>query len=172
MTTQAQPETPLHGLLTCGVCAEELVPTDSGRGRNSQYRCLSGPANGWQPCNTPRLDVALTDDLLLRRILHKLMTNEFIATALEEATGSPQGDPTGEHGLTKREVKSLKEDPEGFVASIGGTLAARKFLGGFIAEIQIQTDRAVVCYSIPLPDTNPLAGRYQQHIWLSEISLD
>ena len=120
----------------------------------------------------PRLDVALTDDLLLRRILHKLMTNEFIATALEEATGSPQGDPTGEHGFTKREVKSLKDDPEGFVASIGGTLAARKFLGGFIAEIQIQTDRAVVCYSIPLPNTNPLAGRYQQHIWLSEISLD
>ena len=172
MTTQAQPETPLQGLLTCGICAEELVPTDSGRGRNSQYRCLSGPAKGWQPCNTPQPDVALTDDLLLRRILHTLITNETIATVLEEATGSPEGDPTGEHGFTKREVKSLKDDPQRFVASIGGTLAARKFLGGFIAEIQIQADGAIICYSIPLPDTNPLAGRYQQHVRLPEISLD
>ena len=172
MTTQAQPETPLHGLLTCGICAEEMVPTDNGRSRNLLYECLSGPANGWQPCNTPQPDVAPTDDLLLRRILHTIMTNETIATVLEEATGSPQGDPTGEHGFTKREVKSLKDDPEGFVASIGGTMAARKFLGGFIAEIQIQPDRPVVCYSIPLPGTNPLAGRYQQHIWLSGDSLD
>ena len=172
MTTQAHPETPLHGLLTCGACAEELAPTDTGRNDTPIYKCLSGPENGCPLCYTPLLDVGLTDDLLLRRILQTLLSNETIAVVLDEATGSPSGDATGEHGLTKHEVTSLRSDPQSFVTSIGGTLAARKFLGRFIAEIQVLADRAVICYSIPLPDTNPLSGRYQQHVWLAGETLD
>ena len=171
MTTTTPPRTPLDGILTCGVCAEQMGVEQGNQGQEPRYTCQPSPRNGWTECRTPRLRVEAADGLIIGEILRSIITEETTAMVLDAATGSPEGDETGEHGLTKREVASLRDRPTEFVSSVGGPARARDFLAGFIDEIQAHPDRATVCYILPLPKGSPLEGKTRQDVALTQASL-
>ena len=51
------------------------------------------------------------------------------------------------------------------------TTESRDFLGTIVAEIQVHTRRAVICYTFPLPGDSPLAGMRRQEVDLPEEAL-
>ena len=61
--------------------------------------------------------------------------------------------------LTRKDVQEVRANPERFVLAAGGAPRTREFLSGFIAGIRIHAGKAVICYSIPLPEDSPLAER-------------
>ena len=164
MTTTTPPRTPLDGIITCGACAEPLDIEPGNAGQEPRYTCRPSPGNGWTECGTPKLRAHQADALIIGEILRSVITEEATARLLTEATGSPEGDETGEHGLTMREVDRVKNNPAEFAYSVGGTTRARDFLAGFIDGIQVHQDRATVCYALPLPSNSPLEGLTSQDV--------
>jgi hypothetical protein len=47
----------------------------------------------------------------------------------------------------------------------------KALLGIIVAEIQVHTRTAVICYALPLPGDSPLAGMRRQEIDLPEEAL-
>jgi hypothetical protein len=166
MTTTTPPRTPLDGITTCGECAEPMAVELRNGNQEQQYACRPSPGNGWTECGTPKLRAHQADVLIIGEILSSIITEETTAVVLDAATGSPEGDETGEHGLTKREVASLNDRPTEFVSSVGGPARARDFLAGFIDEIQVHPDRVTICYILPLPNGSPLEGKIRQDVIL------
>jgi hypothetical protein len=164
MTTTTPPRTPLDGIITCGACAEPLDIEPGNAGQEPRYTCRPSPGNGWTECGTPKLRAHQADVLIIGEILDSIITDETTEMILAAATGSPKGDQTGEHGLTNREVDRLKNNPAEFTTSLGGATKARDFLAGFVDEVQVHQDRAIVCYALPLPSSSPLEGLTSQDV--------
>ena len=61
-------------------------------------------------------------------------------------------------------MQELGENPERLVLAADRTQESRDFLGTIVAEIQVYTKRAVICYTFPLPGDSPLAGMRRQEI--------
>ena len=80
-------------------------------------------------------------------------------------------DEAREHSLTNQDVQELGENPERLVLAADSTWESRDFLGKMVAEIQVHTRTAVICYTLPLPGDSPLAGMRRQEIALPPEAL-
>ena len=77
-------------------------------------------------------------------------------------------DEAREHSMTRQDLQEVGENPERFALAAGGDPRTRDFLIGFIAGMRIHAEKAVICYSIPLPEDSPLTGMRRQEIDLPE----
>ena len=68
-------------------------------------------------------------------------------------------------------MQELGENPERLVLAGDRTTESRDFLGTIVAEIQVHTKRAVICYALPLPGDSPLGGMRRQEIDLPAEAL-
>ena len=141
---------------------------DTGNGQESRYAWRSGPGNGWSRCPTPRLHARAAEVLLIGKVLQTVLTDETISRVLSVSNNPQRYDEAWEHGLTRQDLQEVREIPERFVLAAGGALRTRDFLSGFIAGMRIHAGRAVIHYSISLPEDSPLAGTRQQEIDLPE----
>ena len=148
---------PFDGLLTCGQCGERMRLED---GPTPQYICQHG-------CSTPRLRAGAVDTMLLGAVLEEILTPSNTTTLLEAANEELEGETRAEHILTDRDIEDLKKKPDLLVHATGSVAETRNLLRRFLEEIQIHPGRAVVRYSIPLPDDSPLARMKHQEIDLS-----
>ena len=57
------------------------------------------------------------------------------------------------------------------VLAADSTRESRDFLGTIVAEIQVYTKTAIICYALPLPGDSPLAGLRRQEIDLPAEAL-
>ena len=81
------------------------------------------------------------------------------------APNDPQRyDAAPEHSLTRRDVQELRENPKLLVLAADSTQETRDLLGIIVAEIQVHTKTAVICYALPLPGDSPLAGIRRQEV--------
>ena len=100
--------------------------------------------------------------------MRTVLTEENICRVLAVANDPQRYDTACERSLTRRDVQELGEDPERLVLAGDRTTESRDFLGKVIAEIQVHTRTAVICYALPLPGDSPLAGILRQEIDLPE----
>ena len=166
------PQTPtksaLDALITCGNCGQPMVLDDTREEQEAYYACQPGPGNSWSRCPTPRLHARSAEILLVGNVLQTVLTDEAISRVLAVANDPGRYDEAREHRLTRQDAQELMENSERLVLAVGRTVESREFLGRFIAGIQIHDERAVICYSIPLPEDSPLAGMRRQEIDLPE----
>ena len=101
-------------------------------------------------------------------MLQTVLTDENISRVLAVANDPQRYDEAREHRLTRQNLQEVRENPERFVLAAGRTAESREFLGRFITQIQVRAGKAVVHYSIPLPEDSPLAGTRRQEIKLPE----
>ena len=87
---------------------------------------------------------------------------------LAVANGPQRYDEARERSLTRKDVQELGENPERLVLAADRTTESRDFLDKIVAEIQVYTKRAVICYALPLPEDSPLAGMRRQKVDLPE----
>ena len=109
--------------------------------------------------------------LLVRTVLRTVLTEENICRVLAVANDPQRYDTACERSLTRRDVQELGEDPERLVLAGDRTTESRDFLGKVIAEIQVHTKIAVICYVLPLPGDSPLVGMRRQEIDLPAEAL-
>ena len=139
--------------------------------QEARYACRPGPGNGWSWCPTPRLHAHSAEVLLVGNVPQTVLTDETISRVLAVANDPGRYDEAREDRLTRQDVQELMENSERLVLAVGRTAESREFLGRFIAGIRIHTEKAVICYSIPLPEGSPLAGTRRQEIDLPEEML-
>ena len=165
---RTSPKAVLEGLITFGSCGQPMALDDDQGGQEARYACRPGPGNSWGQCPTPRLHARRTEPLLVRAVLRTVLTEENISSVLAVANDPGRYDEAREHRLTRQDLQEVREIPERFVLATGGPPRTRDFLSGFIAGMRTHAGRAVVHYSIPLPEDSPLAGTRQQEIDLPE----
>ena len=119
-------------------------------------------------CPTPRLHALRAEVLLVRTALQTVLTEENISRVLAVANDPQRYDTARERSLTRKDVQELGENPERLVLAADSTRKSRYFLGTIVAEIQVYTKRAVICYTLPLRGDSPLAGMRRQEIDLPE----
>ena len=168
MTTNTRPESALDGLLTCAECGGPMACTE---GPEPRYACQPTPANGRNRCRTPELHTGQADDLIIGAVLQAILTERNITTALAAANGLQPDDDAPGYRFTREEIQQLKGHPELFFQAVGGAVAARDFLCGFITEIRVHPGKSVIHYAIPLPAESPLAGMRQQKIRIPKEAL-
>ena len=167
---RTSPKSVLDGLITCGSCGQPMTLDDAQRGQEALYACEPGP--GQSRCPTPRLHARSAEVLLIGKVLQTVLTDETISRVLDAAnnpqavrrstgTQADQAGPTGGQGKPGTLRPGHRQD----------LLESREFLGRFIAGIRIHAEKAVICYSIPLPEDSPLAGMRRQEIDLPEEML-
>ena len=166
VTIGSTPISVLEGLITCGSCGQPMALDDTQGGQEALYACEPGP--GQSRCPTPRLHARSAEVLLIGKVLQTVLTDENISRVLSVANDPGRYDEALEHRLTRQDLQEVRENPGRFVPAAGGAPRTRDFLSGFIAEIQVQPETAVIYYSIPLPEDSPLAGMRQQEINLPE----
>ena len=164
MVLRAPPKSALDGLITCGSCGQPMLLDDTQHGQKAHYVCQPGPGNRWAQRHTPRLHARRTEALLVRTALRTVLTDENISRVLAVANDPHRYDEAREHSLTTKDVQEIWENPERLVLAVDRTTESRDFLGKIVAEIQIHTKRAVICYSLPLPGDIPLAGMRRQEV--------
>ena len=167
----APPKSALEGLITCGSCGQPMVLNDTQHDQEASYACQPGPGNRWAQCHTPRLHASRTEVLLVRTVLQTVLTEENISRVLAVANDPQRYDAARERSLIRQDVQELEENPERLVLAADRTQESRDFLGKIVAEIQIHTKRAVICYALPLPGDIPLAGMRRQEIDLPAEAL-
>ena len=160
----APPKSALDGLITCGSCGKLMFRDDTQDDQEAHYVCQPGHSNLWAQCQTPRLHARRTEVLLLRTALRTVLTEENISWLLAVANDPQRYDTARERSLTNQDVRELGENAERLVLAADRTRESRDFLGKIVAEIQVHTRRAVICYSIPLPGDSPLVGMRRQEI--------
>ena len=101
---------------------------------------------------------------LVRAVLRTVLTDENISRVLDAANDPQRYDEGGEHRLTRQDLQEVRENPGRFVLAA----ESREFLCRFITQIQIHTEKAVVHYSVPLPEDSPLTGTRRQEVDLPE----
>ena len=148
---RTSPKSALEGLITCGSCGKPMLLDDTQGDQEACYACQS-------QCPTPRLHARRTEALLVRTALRTVLTEENVSWLVAEANGPQRYDAARESSLTRRDVKDLGEDPERLVLAADSTQESRYFLGKIVAEIQVYTRTAIICYTLPLPGDSPLAG--------------
>ena len=141
----APPKSALDGLITCGSCGKPMLRDDTQGDQEACYACQSR-------CPTPRLHALRAEVLLVRTALRTVLTEENISRVLAVANDPQRYDTACERSLTRQDVQELEENPE------------RLVLGKIVAEIQVHTKRALICYALPLPGDSPLAGMHRQEI--------
>ena len=109
--------------------------------------------------------------LLVRTAPQTVLTEENISRVLAVANDTQRYDAARERSLTRQDVQELGENPERLVLAADRTQESRDFLGKIIAEIQVHTKRAVICYALPLPGDSHLAGMRRQEIDLPAEAL-
>ena len=162
------PKSALEGLITCGNCGKPMVLDDTQDEWEASYSCQPGHSNLWAQCQTPRLHARRTEALLAGTALRTVLTEENVSWLVTEANDPQRYDAARESRLTRRDVKDLGEDPERLVLAADSTRESRYFLGKIVAEIQVYTKTAIICYTLPLPGDSPLAGMRRQEIDLPE----
>ena len=167
----APPKSALDGLITCGSCGEPMVLDDTQGEREASYACQPGHSNLWAQCKTPRLHARRTEVLLVRTALRTVLTEENVSWLVTEANDPQRYDAPRASSVTRQDVKDLGENPERQVLAADSTQESRYFLGKIIAEIQIYTRTAIICYTLPLPGDSPLAGMRRQEIDLPAEAL-
>ena len=169
------PQTPtksaLDGLITCGSCGQPMVLDDTQHDQEASYACQPGPGNRWTECQTPRLHARRTEVLLARTVLRTVLTEENVSWLVAEANDPQRYDAARERSLTRKDVQELGENPERLVLAADSTEESRDFLGKIVAEIQVHTRTAVICYALPLPGDSPLGGMRRQEIDLPQKTL-
>ena len=166
VTIGSTPISALDGLITCGSCGQPMFLDDTQDDQEASYTCRPGP--GQSGCPTPRLHARSAEVLLIGKVLQTVLTDETISRVLAVANDPGRYDEAREHRLTRQDVQELMENSERLVLAVGRTVESREFLGRFIAGIRIHAEKAVICYSIPLPEDSPLAGIRRQEIDLPE----
>ena len=157
---------PLDGLLTCGSCGQPMPLDDNQGDQDASYACQPGP--GQSRCPTPRLHAHRAEELLIGKVLQTVLTEQNISGVLAVANDPGRYGEAGYHRLTRQDLQEVRENPERFVLAAGGGPTTRDFLSGFITGIQVHAEKAVICYSIPLPEGSPLADMRRQEIDLPE----
>ena len=138
-----------------------MLRDDTQGDQEACYACQSR-------CPTARLHARRTEVLLVRTALRTVLTEENISRVLATANDPQRYDTARERSLARQDVKDLREDPERLVLAGDRTTESRDFLGIIVAEIQVHTKRAVICYALPLPGDSLLAGMRRQEIDLPE----
>ena len=162
------PKSALDGLITCGSCGKPMLRDGTQHDKETHYVCQPGPANRWAQCQTPRLHALRAEILLVRTALRTVLTDENISRVLPLLNDPQRYDAAPEHSLTRRDVQELRENPKLLVLAADSTQETRDLLGIIVAEIQIHTKTAVICYALPLPGDSPLAGILRQEVDLPE----
>jgi hypothetical protein len=165
------PKSALEGLITCGSCGKPMLRDGTQHDKETHYVCQPGPGNRWAQCQTPRLHALRAEVLLVRTALRTVLTDENISRVLPLLNDPQRYDAAPEHSLTRRDVQELRENPKLLVLAADSTQETRDLLGIIVAEIQVHTRRAVICYALPLPGDSPLAGMRRQEIDLPEEAL-
>ena len=171
VTIGSTPISVLDGLVTCGNCGGPMALDDAQGGQETSYACQPGPGNGWSRCEAPRLHARSAEVLLVGNVLRTVLTDETISRALAVANDPQRYDEARKHGLTRQDLQEVRENPERFVLAASRTAESRDFLGRFITQIRVHAEKAVVHYSIPLPEDSPLEGTRRQEIDLPEEAL-
>ena len=165
------PKSALDGLITGGSCGKPMLRGDTQGDQEASYACQPSPGNSWNQCSKPRLDARRTEVLLARTVLRPVLTEENVSWLVGEANDPQRYDAARERSLTRKDVQELGENPERLVLAADSTEESRYFLGKIVAEIQVHTKRAVICYALPLPGDSPLAGMRRQEIALPPEAL-
>ena len=160
-TPPAPPKSALDGLITCGSCGKPMLLDDTQGDQEACYACQSR-------CPTPRLHGVRAEVLLVRTVLRTVLTEENISRVLAVANDTQRYENAREHSLTRQDVQELRENPKLLVLAADSTQESRDFLGKIVAEIQVHTRTAVICYALPLPGDSPPAGMLRQEIDLPE----
>ena len=158
---RTSPKSALEGLFTCGSCGKPMVLDNTQGDQETCYACQSR-------CPTPRLHALRAEVLLVRTALRTVLTDENISRVLPLLNDPQRYDAAPEHSLTRRDVQELRENPKLLVLAADSTQETRDLLGIIVAEIQVHTKTAVICYALPLPGDSPLAGMRRQEIDLPE----
>ena len=161
---RTSPKSALEGLITCGSCRKPMLLDDTQGDQEACYACQS-------QCPTPRLHALRAEVLLVRTALRTVLTYENISRVLPLLNDPQRYDAAPEHSLTRRDVQELRENPKLLVLAADSTQETRDLLGIIVAEIQVHTRRAVICYALPLPGDSPLAGMRRQEIDLPAEAL-
>ena len=167
----APPKSALDGLITCGSCGQPMVLDDTQDDQEAHYACQPGHSNLWAQCQTPRRHARRTEALLVRTALQTVLTEENVSWLVTEANNPQRYDAPRASSVTRQDVKDLGENPERLVLAADSAQESRHFLGKIIAEIQIYTRTAIICYTLPLPGDSPLAGMRRQEVDLPEEAL-
>ena len=158
------PKSALDGLITCGVCGQPMLRDDTQGDQEACYACQSR-------CPTPQLHARRTEVLLVRTALQTVLTDENISRVLAVANDAQRYDAARASSVTKQDVQELGENPERLVLAADSTRESRDFLGKVVAEIQVHTKIAVICYALPPPGDSPLGGMRRQEIDLPQKTL-
>ena len=161
---RTSPKSALEGLFTCGSCGKLMVLDDTQGDQEACYACQSR-------CPTARLYALRAEVLLVRTALQTVLTEENISRMLAVANDPQRYDTACERSLTRQDVQELGENPERLVLAGDRTTESRDFLGKIVAEIQVHTRTAVICYALPLPGDSPLGGMRRQEIDLPAEAL-
>ena len=161
---RTSPKSALEGLITCGSCGKPMVLDDTQGDQEACYACQSR-------CPTARLYALRAEVLLVRTALQTVLTEENISRMLAVANDPQRYDTACERSLTRQDVQELGENPERLVLAGDRTTESRDFLGKIVAEIQVHTRTAVICYALPLPGDSPLGGMRRQEIDLPAEAL-
>ena len=161
---RTSPKSALEGLITCGSCGKPMVLDDTQGDQEACYACQSR-------CPTPRLHALRAEVLLVRTALRTVLTDENISRVLPLLNDPQRYGAAPEHSLTRRDVQELRENPKLLVLAADSTQETRDLLGIIVAEIQVHTRTAVICYALPLPGDSPLAGMCRQEIDLPAEAL-
>ena len=102
--------------------------------------------------------------LLISRVRRTVLTDENTSKILDVSNDPQLYDEAREHRLTKKDVQKLMENPERSVMAASRTAESRDFLGRFVTQIRVHTEKAVVHYSVPMPEDSPLTGTRRQEV--------
>ena len=112
--------------------------------------------------------------LLVRTALQTVLTEENVSWLVTEAEQPPAVRRSHVHSsVTRQDVKQTSgKTRERLVLAADSARESRDFLGKVIvAEIQIYTRTAIICYILPLPGDSPMAGMRRQEVDLPEEAL-
>ena len=161
---RTSPQSALEGLITCGSCRKPMVRDGTKGDQEACYACQSR-------CPTPRLHALRAEVLLVRTALRTVLTDENISRVLPLLNDPQRYDAAREHSLTRLDLQQIRDNPKLLVLAANSTQETRDLLGIIIAEIQVHTKTAVICYTLPLPGDSPLAGMRRQEVDLPEETL-
>ena len=169
MTTSAAPQSPLDGLVSCGLCGALMDYKSPDQDQEARYACSenqgagdqSAVDSGHQPLE---VQVDTTDRRVISGVMETVLTERNISSLKSYII--KELDEQGETGsdFPFEDIGLLKDDAYFFLRAVDGVENARNFLATFITRIRLLPDRAVVQYSLPLPADSRLAGATEQEI--------
>ena len=164
MTIDTTPQSPLDGLVSCGLCGGQMDYEAPNQDHEASYACNNSHTNGGED-GPLRVETHTTDREIIRTVLEAILTergNSILASTIRDLGDQ---DSTGLN-FPLEDISLLKEDPYFFLQAVKGVENARNFLGAFITRIRLFPGRAVVQYQFSLPSGSPMAGAKEQEVHL------